>query len=238
MLIETFHAAFSFTLSIFVYYHAFMKQTLFKILIFSLLFSSCKKKEDVQVADELKYKTDFSEDDHTWYSDASHQLFPVDGYYRMSQSQENYQSWGIAPYSTINYNYSISADVKLYVTYPHYGGIGLLFNYIDNNHYCVYYIRNDGTVYVFRKQGSSFITLVKPTYSAAIKIGSGQTNHVEVRQSGSSATLYVNGTGIGSCEAPRGNGLISAGVALTTSASPYFTPLTGDFDNVSIKKIQ
>jgi hypothetical protein len=217
----------------------FMKQALFLILISSLLFTSCKKKEDIQVADELKYKTDFSEDDHTWYTDASHMLNSgTDGFYRMTQGQQNYQSWGIAPYSTINYNYSISADVKAYVSYPYFGGIGLIFNYKDSDHYYAYYIRNDGSLVVFKKDGAVFTNLVNPTYSAAIKTNSGQLNHVEVRQSGSSATFYVNGTGIGSCNAPRGNGLVSAGVALSTSYSPYFTPLTGDFDNVAIKKIQ
>jgi hypothetical protein len=219
--------------------HSMKHLSILTFIVF-LLFFSCKKKEDeVKVADELKYQIDFSEDDHTWYIDANHELIPGPlGFYRMTQSQQNYQSWGIAPYSTINYNYSISADVKLYVNAPYFGGVGLIFNYVDSNNYYAYYIRNDGTVYVFKKAGAVFTNLVNPTYSSAIKTSSGQMNHVEVRQSGTSATLYVNGTGIGNCSAPRGNGLVAAGVALSTSASPYFTPLTGEFDNISIKKIQ
>lgn len=217
-----------------------MKQSFFLLLIFPFLFTSCKKHdEDIKVADELKYSADFSEDDHSWLTDASHELTPgPSGFYRMTQSQPNYQSWGIVPYATINYNYSISAEVKLYINAPYYGGIGLLFNYVDNNNYYAYYIRNDGTIYVFKKAGTVFTDLVNPTYSATIKTNSGQSNHVEVRQSGSVATLYVNGKSVGSCSAPRGNGLVAAGVALATSYSPNFTPLTGDFDNVSIKKIQ
>ncbi|MBC7486025.1 MAG: hypothetical protein H7282_04665 [Cytophagaceae bacterium] len=216
-----------------------MKQALFLILVSTSLFSSCKKKEDIQVADELKYKTDFSEDYYTWISDATHEVTPgTNGFYRMTQNQENYQSWGIAPYSTINYNYSIGADVKLYASAPYFGGVGLLFNYKDNDHYYAYYIRNDGTVYVFKKSGAVFSNLVNPTYSAAIKKNSGASNRVEVRQSGSYATFYVNGNNVGNCNAPRGDGLVSAGVALSTAAYPYFTPLTGDFDNVVINKIQ
>ena len=216
-----------------------MKSILFLILIFITLLSSCKKKEDVQIADELKYQTDFSEDDHTWLSDASHEVISgTNGFYRMTQNQQNYQSWALVPYSTINYNYSISADVKLYVDAPYYGGIGFIFNHKDADNYYACYIRNDGTLFVFRKSGSVFGTLINPVYSTAIKTTSGAANHVEVRQTGSSATFYVNGTSVGSCSAPRGNGLVSTGLALTTSSSPYFAPLTGEFDNVSIKKTQ
>ena len=209
------------------------------LTVFSLLLSACKKKEDIKVADELKYFTDFSEDDHTWLTDANHQLISgASGFYRMTQNQQNYQSWGLAPYSTINYNYSFSADAKLYINYPYYGGIGIVFNYVDDDHYYAYYIRNDGSIYVFKKTGPTFTTLVAPTFSSAIKTGNGQLNHVEVRQAGSYANFLVNSVGIGSCYAPRGPGLVTAGIAVTTSAYPYFSTVTGEFDNVSIKKIQ
>lgn len=215
-----------------------MKKIFFLIGISAVLFSSCKKKDDeVKVADELKYSTDFSEDDHTWFSDANHSITPgSNGYYNMSQSQANYQAWGIAPFSTINYNYSISADMKLYLQNSGlYGSAGLIYNFKDNDHYYVFYVYNNGQFFAY-KRDKDFVTLINNTFTAAYK--QGQSNHIEVRQSNGSASFLINSTVVGSCPAPRWNGLTSAGVALATTGAPYFTPVTGQFDNVRIKKIQ
>lgn len=210
-----------------------MKKIFFLITLISISFSACKKNDDVKVADELKYATDFSEDDHLWYRDADHIITPgSNGHYTMNQSQANYQSWAFAPYATINYNYSIRATVKL--NFGTLGCTGLVYNFLDNDHYYAFYTLNDGTFYAFKKSGPEFTSLVNRSYSAVIKAGVGQTNFLEVRQSGNTASFLVNGTQIGSCQSVRGPGLVRAGIALATTTDP----ITGDFDNVSIWKIQ
>ena len=215
-----------------------MKKIFFLTSTLSFLFFSCKKhSEDIKVADELKYSTDFSEDDHTWFQGPNNIIVPgSSGYCRLLQSQENYQTWEIAPFSTINYNYSISADVQLLVKNSgFYGSAGLIYNFIDSDHYYIFYVYNDGQFFVF-KHTKEFTTLISNTFTNAYKIG--QLNHLEVRQSGGSASFLINSRVVGSCPSPRGDGLVSAGVALSTTSSPYFSPVEGRFDNVTIKKIQ
>lgn len=217
-----------------------MKERIFLVIIFFTLLSSCKKHgDDIKVADELKYHFDFSQDDYTWLTDANHSVVSgSDGYYRMTQTQPSYQAWGIAPFNTINYNYSFGADAKLSLDNNYRGSIGIIYNFISAENYYAFYIQNNGGFYAFKYDGKKFTTLVTPAFSSAIKIGSGQVNHIEVRQSGSTASFIVNSKVVGSCTAPRGNGLVSAGVALSTFSSPYFTNVTGDFDNVTINRIQ
>lgn len=214
-----------------------MKKIIFIGSILSILFCSCKKHEDIKVTDELKYSTDFSADDHTWFQGPNNCVVSEPpGYYKMLQSEENYQTWGLAPYSTINYNYSVSADVQLLVQNSGcYGSAGLIYNFQDIDHYSVFYVYNDGQFFVF-KHDKGFTTLIKKTLTNAYKTG--QSNRLEVRQSGGSASFLINSTVVGSCSSSRGESLVSAGVALSTTSAPYFSPVQGNFDNVMIKKIQ
>lgn len=187
----------------------------------------------MKVADELKYSTDFSQNDHTWPSDNSHIIVTgTDGHYTMNQSQANYQTWGFAPYATINYNYSVRASVK--INSSDLGCAGLIYNFLDSDHYYAFYILNDGTFFVFKKGGPDFTNLISRSYSTVIKSGYGKTNFLEVRQSGSTASFLVNGSEIGRCSSVMGFNPVAAGVALQTVSYP----ITADYDNVSIWKIQ
>ena len=216
-----------------------MKKIFFLILVCCIV-SSCKKSSDQSPQDETKYSTDFSVDDHTWFLFYPSSLIKPtpDGYLEMSLSQANYQYFELAPYSTINYNYSINADLKLYLDNSSgYGSIGLIFNFIDNTHYSACYITNDATYYAFKNDGGTFTTLLNTGSSNVIKTQAGQANHMEVRQYDLTATLLINGTSLGSFSCTRASSFCRAGLGIGTASSPYYSSLTGDFDNVSIKKI-
>ena len=74
---------------------------------------------------------------------------------------------------------------------------GLQFWTIDDNNYCLIYLRSDGSFALIRYEKGEFTTVYKRTAPKGVKKGLGQVNELRVVTKGNHALMFVNGVEIG-----------------------------------------
>ena len=212
-----------------------MKYLLCFSLLICIAISSCKK----DAAPDIVYQNTLVTDNQTWTIDSeSISIRKFDqGHYSIRVDSPQIITYTLAPYSTINFPYSVQVDGTIVLDNPsQLGGMAIVFNYVDHGDYEVAEIWSNGTYRIWTRTSGNISTLVNYTVSSAINHGSGSKNTVKVIQNQSNMVLQVNGISLGTFNIALPSSLVQTGPATSTSGLTYFTPVTCLFNNFSIVK--
>ena len=210
------------------------------LFILLLLVWSCKKKHDdpqPEKLDELVYQTTF--DDMTWSTRTGKHYTSAYNSSQLALSVDTINWYGIeiSPSQELTYNYSVQVDVTILLDDPNKVGYGgFVYNYIDANNYCIFYVGTNGIFYAYKIEGGEYHILVYNTFSKDLLKGSSQKNKIELRQYDNSQVVILNGVTQASLPSQRPAGYLRVGLAVSSSSN-YYTPTTALFDNFTIKKI-
>jgi len=211
-----------------------MKYLFYLTFVIFLSVSSCKKETSTIVFQDTLVSND--------------QLWPIDsssteirqyyqGHYSIRVDSPEIIDYSLAPYSTINFPYTVQVDGIAELDDPsQWGAIAIVFNYADHNDYDVAEIWANGTYRIWTRINGNISTLVNFTYSADINTGSGTKNTVKVIQNQSAMQLVINGFSMGTFNLALPSSLVQTGPATATAGSQDYTPVTGLFNNFSIAK--
>jgi hypothetical protein len=212
-----------------------MKYLLYFSLLTFIAISSCKK----DAAPDIIYQNTLVTADQAWTVDSNSldvRKF-YQGHYSIRVDSTEIISYTLAPYSTINFPYTVQVDGTAILDDPGMlGGMAIVFNYVDHGDYDVAEIWTDGTYRIWIRTNGNISTFVNFTSSSAINAGSGSKNTIKVIQNQSDMQLVINGTSMGTFTLGLPSSLVQTGPATFTASPPYYTPVTTLFNNFSIVK--
>jgi hypothetical protein len=212
-----------------------MKYVIYFSLLLLTAISACKK----DAGPDYVFKDSLVTNNQTWLIDSgsiSIRKF-TQGHYSIRVDSPATLSWSLAPYSNINFPYTVQVDgTPLLDNTNQTGGFAIVFNYTDDNDFDVAEVLTNGTYRIWQKTNGSNSTLVNYTVSAAITPGSGSINTIKVIQNQSSMQLLVNGISLCTFNITLPSSLIQTGPAAIAIGQPLFTPVTTLFNNFSIAK--
>jgi hypothetical protein len=209
------------------------RTTVFVLVIIGLL-TSCKKDEPKV---SLIYQADFDVDNGTWFKfcqSGEYCCKHTQGKYEIAVDKLNYFAYAFAPCGPIDSPYYMSVDCTIRTTdNTKIGYAGLIYNYVDDNNYKIFFIASDGKYRIFKKVSGTLSGLNGWTSSPAIKIGPQVVNTLKLDQHPNTIEFFVNGTSLNVFQNGEGAnfrvGLI-VGSALASDV--------GSFDNLVINKIK
>jgi hypothetical protein len=212
-----------------------MKLILYSCFVLLFAFASCKK-DSTQIA---VYQDDLTTDKQTWNVDSSSNGYRKfdQGHYLITVDTINELFYSLAPYYTINYPYSVQVDGTFELLNSNgIGAVGIIFNHIDANNYSRADVWTNGTYAIVTKTNGTFTTNISSTYSSVINPLSGSENTIKVIQNASTLELLINNTSVATYPISLPASNCSSGVVALTDPNPYYTPVTGWFNNFILSK--
>jgi hypothetical protein len=204
---------------------------LLTVLIASLL--GCSKENHTN----LIYQNTLTTADNTWFTNCnSERCFKFDqGGYSITNSTAINNLWSYVPCGLLNATFSMTVDcVMNRVDATKWGSVGIIFNAVDNTNYKMILISSLGHYQVFSAYQGTYTNLQAWTPSSAIKKGNGVVNTIAVQQNESTVEVTVNGVSLGVLPDTKS---YNFKVGLVVGTATDFTPVTGAFKNLVIKKI-
>jgi hypothetical protein len=196
------------------------------------------RKIEQNAASQIVYQDDLTTDNNTWTTAATNidvRRFS-DGHYSIRNKRSDHIVYSLAPYSTINFPYTVQVEGTTILDDPSQrGNVSVVFNYTDNVDFNVAEIWTNGTFRIWTRANGITSTTVGFTVNSAIHTGSGSTNTIRLVQDQTTTQLYVNNILLGTFNIPMPAKLIQTGPAVATAKNNY-TPETGLFNNFSISK--
>jgi hypothetical protein len=212
------------------------------LLIIILATASCKK-DTVATESTVVYQNSLTVNDKTWITDSTslHVRKFYQNHYSIKEDSLNQFESSLAPFATINYQYSVKVDAA---TLPNdtskLGYVGIIFNYVNATQYSIFEITNNGTFSAWTYNSGTFTNIVGTTFFGAIRTANGIVNTIQITQNYTTVDFQINNVDAGSFPSALLSSNVQVGVlagAVPTSESVYFTPVTGLFNNFSITKI-
>lgn len=212
------------------------------LLIITLATTSCKK-ENANHESTVVYQNSLTVNDKTWITDSTslHVRKFYQNHYFIKEDSLNQFSYSLAPFATINYQYSVKVDAA---TLPNdtskLGFVGIIFNRVSATQYSVFEITNNGTFSAWTYNSGTFTNIVGTTFCWAIRTASGIVNTIQITQNYNTVDFQINNVDAGSFPSALLSSNVQVGVlagTAPTSESVYFTPIIGLFNNFSITKI-
>ncbi|HTJ48642.1 MAG TPA: hypothetical protein VL443_04235 [Cyclobacteriaceae bacterium] len=227
-----------------------MKRETYFILLFLLTIVSCKQNDpepDLDSKSSIIYQDSLSVDKKVWISDSTvyHVRKFYQGHYSVREDSIDTGGYSLAPYSTINFPYSIQVDGIIQLDDPSKTGyIGIVFNLTDNNHYSIFEIDNDGMYFIWTNNNGSTTTIAPYTQCSSFKTGSGVKNTLKLSQNSNKIQLRVNDVVVGKFKVAMPSDNMQAGVFVGTLNKKvpsnvedlYYSPTTGLFNNFILTK--
>ncbi|HTX87793.1 MAG TPA: hypothetical protein VMC08_02300, partial [Bacteroidales bacterium] len=143
-------------------------------------------------------------------------------------------AYSAAPLSDINYSYSVQVDATVQFAAPGISGnVGIVFNLLDNQNYCVAELTSKGYYRVWEKVDGSITTIQALTLNSAIQTGNSAKNTIKIIQGAGAVELIINGTSMGSFDIPLPGDIVKVGISASTGQNPA----EGLFNNFIVVKI-
>jgi len=212
-----------------------MRKIIFILLALAFLIS-CKK-DETKPGPTIVYQDDLTSNKNTWATDSTsvHLRKFYQGHYLLKvDSVPNIITYSFAPFGTLNYPYSIQVDAMMQIDNSDMiGEVGMIFNRIDKNNYCIVEISNNGTYRIWQRINGNITSIISSTLNPVIRSGLSVKNTIKIIQSSTSVQLLINNTSIGTYNLSIPNTFFQVGVTTAT----YLVPVTGLFNNFMIEKI-
>ena len=204
-----------------------------------VLTSSCKKKDDdVKPSPVILYQDKLVTDNDTWYklNTNDYILEFAQGGYSIVSNVAGYFYSSRAPYNLSASPYILQVDVTTILQDVSKSGyVGFFFNSSSNTNYSVFCIYTDGKYGIWKYDGA-YTTVISPTYSAAIRKGSGSKNTIRLAQNKTHVNVQVNNQNLGTYALALPPTMNSAGLMVGAMNLNYgFTQVRGVFNNFVIK---
>ncbi|MHB1357513.1 MAG: hypothetical protein ACYCZF_16210 [Anaerolineae bacterium] len=137
------------------------------------------------------YSDDFTDPTSGWAEDSSAQSETgyLDGKYVITVYEVNYLSWSFLGQLFSDFVVEIEG-AKL--SGPNDGEYGILFRYVDSDHYYIFKVNAAGRYVVFAYDGGEWINLIAWTKNSAVKTGTA-TNKLAIVAQGETFAFYING---------------------------------------------
>jgi hypothetical protein len=200
---------------------------------------SCKKTDSDQPTQQpvVIYQDNLTVDKGTWPVDSTsihvkkfqggHYLIEVD-------SVPNVISFSLAPCDSINFSYSMQADVTVeYDTSRTTAIAGMIFNWTNHGNYFVVELTSKGNYRIWERIDGSISTFQSPTFSAAIHTGNLARNTIKLIQSAETMELIINGTSVGTFDIWLPDVFFKVGLSTSTGQAP----VKGLFNNFILEKL-